>query len=723
MPDRGVRFSVNGRELEGAPGEMLIAATDRAGIYVPRFCYHPKLSVAANCRMCLVEVAGAPKPMPACATPVAEGMEVQTRSGRAVSAQRATMEFLLINHPLDCPVCDQGGECELQDLAMGFGRGVSRFSEGKRSVPDPDLGPLVSTDMTRCIHCTRCIRFGEEVAGVQELGATGRSEQMEITTWVERSLQHELSGNVIDVCPVGALNNKPYRFSARAWEMTAHPTVAPHDCVGSALYAHVLRGRVRRIVPRGNEAVNEIWISDRDRFSCEGLYVEDRLRKPLVRRNGRLVEAGWDEALDLAAAGLADLAGQPAGEAPDAGSAGSAEECKAQALGALVSPSATTEEGYLLGKLLAALGSASIDYRLRQRDFCLPARGSAAEPWLGMDFAAVDQLDSLLLVGCDLRSEAPILAHRVRKAALAGARVSYIDLAEREYLHPVGAAAVKPPQAWPATLARQAAKALTGERRAAWLGGMALRHPDCSRLIEILAGMGGQVAAGQVTGGGNAAGLAVAGALPRGGNGAAPGFDAGMMRRHPPRGLILMGVEPEHDCPPDAAEALAQAEFVVALNPWTSPWLLRHARVILPTAAYLETSGTFVNAQLDWQSFAAAAPPPGQARPAWKVLRALADRLGLEGFGYASAARALAELRQRSAAAASAEAAPSSAFPAPAAPGGGGGSRLRDDGGGSRLRDDGGGAPGGLEVPMYSVDGLVRRSAPLQQVAAARKAA
>ena len=288
MPDESVRvrLTVNGRELEAAPGEMLIAATDRAGIYVPRFCYHPKLSVAANCRMCLVDVAGAPKPMPACALPVAEGMEVETRSGRAIAAQRATMEFLLINHPLDCPVCDQGGECELQDLAMGFGRDISRFSEGKRAVRDPDLGPLVSTDMTRCIHCTRCIRFGEEVAGVQELGATGRSEHMEITTHVERSLKHELSGNVIDVCPVGALNNKPYRFTARAWEMSAHATVAPHDCVGSALYAHVLRGRVRRIVPRENEAVNETWISDRDRFSCEGLYVEDRLERPLVRRGG-----------------------------------------------------------------------------------------------------------------------------------------------------------------------------------------------------------------------------------------------------------------------------------------------------------------------------------------------------------------------------------------------------------------------------------------------------
>ena len=687
MPDKTVCFSVNGRELNGAPGEMLIAVTDRAGIYVPRFCYHPKLSVAANCRMCLVDVAGAPKPMPACALPVAEGMKVETHSERAISAQRATMEFLLINHPLDCPVCDQGGECELQDLAMGFGRDISRFSEGKRSVPDPDLGPLVSTDMTRCIHCTRCIRFGEEVAGVQELGATGRSEHMEITTWVERSLKHELSGNVIDVCPVGALNNKPYRYTARAWEMSAHPTVAPHDCVGSALYAHVLRGRVRRIVPREHEAVNETWISDRDRFSCEGLYVEDRLQNPLVRRNGQLVEAGWDEALDAAASGLA----------------GMVEEQGAKALGALVSPSATTEEGYLLRKLVQALGSANIDYRLRQRDFRGPASG-AAEPWLGMGFADVENLDSLLLVGCDLRSEAPILAHRARKAALAGARVSYLDLAAREYLHPIEKSIVRPPEDWVGDLAKHAARALKGDRRALWLGAMALRHPAYSELLEIANEMSKKAMIGQVTPGGNAAGISLAGVLPYRGSASTAGSHAGMMRQHSPRGLILMGVEPEQDCAAGAAKAFEQAEFVLALNPWTSPWLLQHANVILPTSAYLETPGTFVNAQLDWQSFAAAAPPPGMARPAWKVVRALADRLGLPGFGHTEADQALAELRREIDIPADTPAATRDGFV------------LRSENGAEDEFE-------GLELPMYSVDGLVRRSAPLQQVAVARRAA
>ncbi len=685
MPDGNVRFTVDGRELEAAAGEMLIAATDRAGIYVPRFCYHPKLSVAANCRMCLVDVAGAPKPMPACALPVTEGLEVETRSDRAIAAQRATMEFLLINHPLDCPVCDQGGECELQDLAMGFGRDISRFSEGKRAVPDPDLGPLVSTDMTRCIHCTRCIRFGEEIAGVQELGATGRSEHMEITTHVKRSLKHELSGNVIDVCPVGALNNKPYRFTARAWEMTAHATVAAHDCVGSALYAHVLRGRVRRIVPRENEAVNETWISDRDRFACEGLYVEDRLEKPLVRRGGRLVEAGWEEALDAAAAGLTRVVEEQGGEE----------------LGALVSPSATAEEGYLLTKLMSALGSGNIDHRLRQRDF----RGTAPvgeAPWLGTRFGDVESLDSLLLVGCDLRSEAPILAHRVRKAAMAGARVSYLDLVEREYLHPIGSGSVKAPRDWARALGPLAGRALEGKRRALWLGGLAVRHPAYAELLAAAAEAAGDAVLGHVTQGGNAAGLHLAGVLPARADGVkAAGLNADQMSRTPLPGMVLMGVEPDLDCAAGAHEAIREAGFLLVLNPWVSPWLLGHADVLLPTAAYLETPGTLVNGQMDWQGLAAAAPAPGLARPAWKVLRALADRLGLDAFGYAGTDQVLAELRQRT--------------ERPAAPASG--AAAID----SRPLDDEQFA--GLELPMYSVDGLVRRSAPLQEVAAARLAA
>lgn len=688
MSDESVRLVVNGRELEAPAGEMLIAVTDRAGIYVPRFCYHPKLSVAANCRMCLVDVAGAPKPMPACALPVTDGLEVETRSDRAISAQRATMEFLLINHPLDCPVCDQGGECELQDLAMGFGRDISRFSEGKRAVPDPDLGPLVSTDMTRCIHCTRCIRFGEEVAGVQELGATGRSEHMEITTHVKRSLKHELSGNVIDVCPVGALNNKPYRFSARAWEMSAHATVASHDCVGSALYAHVLRGRVRRIVPRENEAVNETWISDRDRFSCEGLYVEDRLSRPLLRRDGRLIEASWEEALAAAAAGLMRAAEEHGGEG----------------LGALVSPSATAEEGYLLGKLMNTMGSANVDHRLRQRDFRCDAP-SAQVPWLGTRFGDVESLDSLLLVGCDLRSEAPILAHRVRKAAMAGARISYLDLAERDYLHPINSGSVQAPRDWARALRPLADRALKGRRRALWLGGLARRHPAYAELLEAAAEAAGEAVLGHVTQGGNAAGLHLAGVLPAHANGKkAAGLNADRMSRMSLPGMMLMGVEPDLDCLAGAHEAMRGAGFLLALNPWVSPWLLKHADVVLPTATCLETPGTLVNAQMDWQGFAAAAPPPGLARPAWKVLRALADRLGLDGFGYADTDSVIADLRQRIESPAVSPASISD------------GVAIH-----SRPLDDKEFAS--LELSMYSVDGLVRRSAPLQQAAALQRAA
>jgi NADH-quinone oxidoreductase subunit G len=355
---------------------MLIQATDAAGMYVPRFCYHEKLTVAANCRMCLVEVEKAPKPLPACATPVMEGMKVFTKSPRAIAAQKATMEFLLINHPLDCPICDQGGECELQDLAMGFGRDISRFNERKRVIKDKNIGPLVSTDMTRCIHCTRCVRFGSEIAGIQELGTTGRGEQMRIDTFVERSVDHELSGNIIDLCPVGALNNKPFRYRARGWEMTQHELISPHDGVGTNLYGHVLRGKLMRIVPRVNEAVNETWIADRDRYSYEGIYSADRLMEPMVRRNGEWQKVDWETALDAAANGLKKVVQQHG----------------ADALGALASPSSTVEELYLLQKAIRGLGSSHLDHRLRRQDF----RDQEADPvfpWLGMGIDEVEQLD------------------------------------------------------------------------------------------------------------------------------------------------------------------------------------------------------------------------------------------------------------------------------------------------------------------------------------------
>src|SRR6266481_5064303 len=412
MADELVNIEIDGVPVKARKGEMIIRVTDAHNAYVPRFCYHDKLTIAANCRMCLVEVEKAPKPMPACATPVVEGMKVFTKSPKAIGAQRATMEFLLINHPLDCPICDQGGECELQDLALGFGRDISRYHEGKRVVPDENLGPLIATDMTRCIHCTRCIRFTEEIAGIQELGMIGRGEHMKVRTYVESTVNHELAGNVIDLCPVGALVSKPYRFSARAWEMSSTPLISPHDPVGTNLFGHVLRGKLMRVVPRENEAINETWIADRDRFSYEGVYSPDRLATPLLRRGETWVETDWESALAQVAQGL---------------------RVRAADLGVLVSSSSTLEELYLAGRIARGLKSHNVDHRLRQRDF-RDQQADPVFPGLGMRIAEVDSLNALLVIGANLRREVPILAHRVRKAALRGAQVAMLNPARFPYL-------------------------------------------------------------------------------------------------------------------------------------------------------------------------------------------------------------------------------------------------------------------------------------------------
>ncbi|MGI9301500.1 MAG: NADH-quinone oxidoreductase subunit NuoG, partial [Gammaproteobacteria bacterium] len=391
MSDDLVNLEINGKACQARRGAMIIEVADEAGIRIPRFCYHEKLSIAANCRMCMVEVEKAPKPLPACATPVGEGMKVYTQSPLAIGAQKSTMEFLLINHPLDCPICDQGGECELQDIAMGYGEDVSRYTEAKRVVKDKDIGPLVSTDMTRCIHCTRCVRFGEEIAGVRELGATGRGENMEIGTYIEKSMASEMSGNVIDLCPVGALNARPSRMAARAWELIQHASIAPHDSIGSNIYLHTLRGRVVRAVPRDNEEINETWISDRDRFSYTGLYSEDRLHAPQLKRDGQWQTVDWETALKAVAAGL--LA-QPAEE-----------------VGSLVAPNATLEEMYLLQKLLRGVRVGNIDHRLRQLDFS-DQEHAPLFPWLGHPIADLENRDAVLLVGANVREEQPIAAHR-----------------------------------------------------------------------------------------------------------------------------------------------------------------------------------------------------------------------------------------------------------------------------------------------------------------------
>ena len=664
MADDLVNIEIDGVAVKARKGEMLIRVTDAHGAYVPRFCYHDKLSVAANCRMCLVEVEKAPKPLPACATPVVEGMKVFTKSARAIGAQRATMEFLLINHPLDCPICDQGGECELQDLAVGFGRDLSRYHEGKRVVADENLGPLIATDMTRCIHCTRCIRFTEEIAGIQELGMIGRGEHMKVRTYIESTVNHELSGNVIDLCPVGALVSKPYRFSARAWEMSSTALISPHDPVGTNLFGHVLRGRLMRVVPRENEAINETWIADRDRFSYEGVYSPDRLATPLLRRGEAWVETDWESALAQVAQGLRERAAD---------------------LGVLVSSSSTLEELYLAGRIARGLKSHNIDHRLRQRDF-RDQQADPVFPGLGLRSAEVDSLNALLVIGANLRREVPILAHRVRKAAVRGAQVAMLNPARFPYLFPVKAHLTSAPADLVADLSAVVAAAaaatgkpgprhlgaavgearitaahraaaqvlLSGEKRAVWLGALAARHAafaDLRALAAALAQITG-ASLGRLAEGGNAAGAYLAGAIPHREAGVKPVAQAGLSARdmleNPLRAYLLFGgLEPSMDAlAPESLRTLARAEFVVAVTPFASEELKRVAHLLLPMGTFAETSGTYVNCEGLWQSQTGAAVPVGEARPGWKVLRVLGNLLGLAGFDYQSSEEVLHEVRQ-----------------------------------------------------------------------------
>ncbi len=711
-----VNLEVDGVAVTGRKGQMIMQVTDTTDSYIPRFCYHQKLSVAANCRMCLVEVEKAPKPLPACATPIAEGMKVFTKSPKAIGAQKATMEFLLINHPLDCPICDQGGECELQDLAMGFGRDAARFAERKRVVKDKNLGPLVSTDMTRCIHCTRCVRFTAEIAGLQELGTTGRGEDMQIGTWIEKSVEHELSGNIIDLCPVGALNSKPFRYQGRSWEMTEQALVSPHDSVGSNLSAHVRRGRLMRIVPRANEAINETWISDRDRFSYEGIYASDRLQAPLIRKDGRLVPTDWQSALEAAAAGLKSVVATHG----------------AASLGVLALPGATLEEHWLLARLARALGTANLDHRLRRIDF----RDQDADPafaGLGVALADLDTRDAVLVIGADLRHEAPIIAHRLRTAAMRNAaKVVFVNPAAFDYLFPVAAQQVVPAagmtaellalgralaeaagQPLPAALAAAtapspahtaAAQALAGggARRLVLLGGLAERHPAFSDLRAAAAAIAGLLGAslGYVPDGANAAGAALAGVLPHRAEGGqvatARGRDAAAMLSGGLKGYVLHGgLEPGLDTTAADAEAsLERAEFVLALSPFAPESLERYAHVVLPIGTFAETSGTFVNLEGRWQSFAGAALPVGEARPGWKVLRVLGNLLGVAGFDYPTSEAVREELKARLGALAGAPAA-------------------------TEYR--GAWRPSGpltgvlAELPLYQSDPLVRRAQALQE--------
>ena len=642
-----VHLEIDGKPTQIRKGAMIIEAADAIGVAIPRFCYHRKLPIAANCRMCLVEVEMGgkpmPKPQPACATPVAEGMKVQTRSPQALNFQRSVMEFLLINHPLDCPICDQGGECELQDVALGYGRSVSRYTERKRSIADENLGPLVATEMTRCIQCTRCVRFTSEIAGSYELGGMSRGDNLQIGTYIGKTLETELSGNIVDVCPVGALTNKPFQFQARAWELIAKPSLGYHDALGSNLWLHTRRGEVLRTVPRDNEAVNECWLSDRDRYSCQGLYAGDRLSAPQIKRDGRWQAVPWDEALRVA------------GEALKA--------APADELGVLAHPATSSEEGELLVRLAQALGTLHLDHRLRQLDF---ADGASLRPF-ELPVAEVAKVGAALLVGSDLRHEMPLLNHRLHQAVKKGAKVYAVNPAAFAFNYALAGSAIVAPQALvgalaalahaaqadgaavPAALAATLAAgshdegdrdALAALKDAAGKGGAvvifgeaAVTHPQASLLRALARFIAAATGAkfDELPIGANAQGLARAGLLP-----GADGLDARGMLEQTRRGYLLYGVEPPHDFADGRAtlHALHGAGQVVACTAYASPALLDVADVLLPIALLPETDATLVNVDGLAQEVAAGAKAPGQARPGWKVLRALGGLLQLPGFEF-----------------------------------------------------------------------------------------
>jgi len=640
-----LNLEIDGRAVQVAPGSTVMDAAHVLGIYVPHFCYHKKLSIAANCRMCLVQVEKAPKPLPACATPVTEGMKVWTHSELAVTAQKAVMEFLLINHPLDCPICDQGGECQLQDLAVGYGPSASRYQEPKRVVFHKDIGPLVAAEeMARCIQCTRCVRFGQEIAGVMELGMIGRGEHSEIVSFVGRSVESELSGNMIDICPVGALTSKPFRYAARTWELSRRKSVSPHDALGSNLVVQVKDDRVMRVLPLENEAVNECWISDKDRFSYEALGSDQRLTTPMVKENGEWVAADWTKALDTVVRRLKEVTGAHGGAA----------------LGALVSPHSTLEEMALAARLVRGLGSDNVDFRLRQSDF----RGdghSAGVPWLGLPIAELSALERVLVVGSFLRKDHPLVAQRLRQAARKGAQVSMLHAVADDWRLPVAQSMVAAPSRLPQVLAEvvvAAARAAgqpvpealaavepsapaqaiatslaSGERKAILLGNLAEQHPDASQLLalgQLLAGFTGATL-GCLSEAANSVGGYVVGALPQAG-----GLNARTMLEQPRRAYVVLNAEPAFDCanPVAAAAALAAADFVVVLSPFRHG--TDYADVLLPVGPFTETAGTYVSCEGRVQRFNGVVKPLGDARPAWKVLRVLGSLLGVPGFDFAS---------------------------------------------------------------------------------------
>ncbi len=703
-----VEIEIDGKKVEVQEGSMLMDAADRLGTYIPHFCYHKKLSIAANCRMCLVEVEKAPKPLPACATPVTQGMIVRTHSEKAVKAQKDVMQFLLINHPLDCPICDQGGECQLQDLAVGYGASASRYQEEKRVVVPKDAGPLISMkEMSRCIHCTRCVRFGQEIAGVMELGMIGRGEHSEITSFVNGAVSSELSGNMIDLCPVGALTSKPFRYSARTWELSRRKSVSPHDSLGSNLIVQVKGTKVMRVLPLENDAINECWLSDRDRFSYEGLNSDERLTTPMIKQGGEWKEVDWQTALEYVAHGLRTIRHD---HGPDA-------------IAAVAAPYATLEELALLGKITRGLGSQNIDFRLRHSD---AVKDSAFLPWLGMPIADVAKLKRVFVIGSHLRKDHPLLSAKLRGAVQRGAKLSLLNAVEGNPLMAVANKITAAPSAWVAQLAAVAvavaqakgiaapaefsavqpsdtakaiaASLLSGEPRAVLLGNAAAQHPQSSQLHAVAQWIAQNTDArfGYLTEAANSIGGYLANA-----NGAL----AQDLFATPRKAYMLLHAEPELDCanPRQARAALDQAEMVVALSPFRHG--VDYADVLLPIAPFAETSGTFVNAEGRAQSFNGSVRPLGDTRPGWKVLRVLGNLLSLQGFDYEASEQVRTEVLGTD----SLEGLDLSGrlnnvvnqpLPVPAA----------DTQELQRVAD----------VPLYFSDAIVRRSASLQQTADAR---
>ena len=665
-----VNIEINGIPVEVRTGAMVIEAADDAGITIPRFCYHKKLSVAANCRMCLVEVAKAPKPLPACATPVTDGMKVFTKSPLALDAQKSVMEFLLINHPLDCPICDQGGECDLQDIAVGFGNDASRYEERKRVVRDKNLGSLISTDMTRCIHCTRCVRFGQEIAGIMEMGAPGRGEHTEIGTYMERAVSSELSGNVIDLCPVGALTSKPYRYTGRPWENESTPVVSPHDCLGSNLSVETRRHQVMRVVPRENEDINEIWLSDRDRFSYTALSHDDRVQQPMIKQGKEWREVDWETALAYAVDGLQRVK----------------KVDGAEKIGALVSPSSTTEEMYLLQKLMRGYGSANIDHRLRQTDFSDEAT-KALFPELGCSVADLEMMDAALLIGSNVRKDQPLAGHRLRKATRRGANIMFVNPANYAFNFPVEENITVHPDLMGRELAAIAKALLTlsdaatseelkallenvavgdghltiaqhlhnADNACVIMGTQAMSHPQLSSLSSLANAISDLSGAnfGYLTDGANSAGAWIAGAIPHrqhaGDNSPMVGRHVGTMLSEGMSAFVLLNIEIEQDCANAAAafKAVNDADFVISLTPYATDTVRAYADVILPVATFAETSGTYVNVEGKWQSFAASAKTSDDIKPAWKVLRVMGNLLDISGFDYLTSEEVRDELKNQ----------------------------------------------------------------------------